>query len=157
MKGTCRSANGGGVPSFMLFLHIAGHPLSASPSILSGSHSVQKGSKRGKSKCFFGGCLVFSRENRRPKTAKFKIYLIFEDCRASGVALSLWRWSCPLGAGVQGAGASGVLRCVFRAFLPAFCPLSCFARGGLLANMALFRILRRFFAGFRVWMYICMG
>lgn len=28
----------------------------------------------------FWGCLVFSRENRRPKTAKFKIYLSFEGC-----------------------------------------------------------------------------
>ena len=28
---------------------------------------------------------------------------------------------------VQGAGASGVLRCVFRPFVPAFCPFAAFA------------------------------
>lgn len=60
----------------------------------------------------FWGCLVFSRENRRLKTAKFKIYLNFEDCKASVVALSLGRWWCPPSAGGQGAAASGVLRCV---------------------------------------------
>ena len=57
---------------------------------------------------------------------------------------------------VQGARASGVLRCVFRPFIPAFCPLACFALGALLANMALFRILRAFLAGFPCWMWVCI-
>ena len=48
--------------------------------------------------------------------------------------------ACPLCAGVQGAGASGGLSwCV-----PCFYPLSRFARGGLLANVPLFAILRAF-------------
>ena len=46
----------------------------------------------------------------------------------------------PTGAGVQGAGASSVMRCVFHAF----CPLPRFAFGALLANMPLFRVLRAF-------------
>ena len=61
------------------------------------------------------------------------------------------------GAGGAGCRASGVLRCVFRPFIPAFCPLSCFALGALLANMALFRVLRGFLEGFMGRMYICMG
>ena len=98
----------------------------------------------------FWGCLVFSRDFGRPKRAKFKIYLIFEDCRASVVALSLGRWWCPLVQAVQGAGASGVQRCVFRPFIPAFCPLSCLAPAALCLNMPLFRILRGFLAWFGV-------
>lgn len=58
---------------------------------------------------------------------------------------------------VQGAGASGVLRGVFRGFLPAFCPLCRFCFGALLANVALFRVLRGFSEGFGVRMYVCMG
>ena len=45
----------------------------------------------------------------------------------------------------------------FRAVFPAFCPLVCFACGALHLNMALFRVLRAFLAGFGVRMYICMG
>ena len=52
------------------------------------------------------------------------------------VALHLVRWWC-----TQGAGASGG---VFRPFLPAFCPLYCFALVGSLANIALFRVFRGF-------------
>lgn len=46
---------------------------------------------------------------------------------------------------------------VFRGVFPAFCPLSRFAFGGLLAKMPLFRILRGFWRGFVVRMYIYMG
>lgn len=46
---------------------------------------------------------------------------------------------------------------VFRPFLPAFCPLSCFACGALHLNMALFRVLRGFLARFGVRMYVCIG
>lgn len=44
----------------------------------------------------FWGRLVFSRENRRPKRAKTKIYFTFVGCRAYVVALHLGRWWCPL-------------------------------------------------------------
>ena len=101
---------------------------------------------------------MFSRENRRPKTAKFKIYLIFEDCRASVVALTLWRWWCPLVAGVPDSGPSGPaigrLWSSGRVF-PAFCPLSRFALVGLLANMPLFRVPRAFLGRFGVFVWVC--
>ena len=80
---------------------------------------------------------MFSREFGRPKTAKFKIYLSFEGAGASVVALSFGRWWCPLVQVVQGAGASGVLRCVFRPFalplsLCRFCfPASAFKYGSI--------------------------
>ena len=45
----------------------------------------------------------------------------------------------------------------FRGVFPAFCPLYCFALGGLLAYMPLFSVLRGFLEGFGVRMYICMG
>ena len=46
---------------------------------------------------------MFSRENRRPKTAKVKIYLSFGGCRAAVVALSLWG-----GGGVHWVQVSGL-------------------------------------------------
>ena len=88
----------------------------------------------------FWGCLVFCRENRRPKRAKFKIYLSFEDCRASVVALSLGRWWCPPVAGGAGVG----LPVVFRGVFPAFWSLCCFVFGALLADMPLFGVFRGF-------------
>ena len=88
---------------------------------------------------------MFSRENRRLKRAKFKIYLSFEDCGASVVALSLGWWSCPLVAGDQ---ASGVLSGCVPSFRPAFCPLCCFCFPASALKYALFRILRAFLAWF---------
>ena len=112
---------GGG--SFMPFLHIAkGLPscLPSSSPVVNfqpiGANFRQKGSKVNIYLLDF----VSPRENRRQQTAKFKIYLSFEGAGASVVALSLGRWWCPLGAGGAGCRASGVLRCVFRPFLPAF-------------------------------------
>lgn len=66
------------------------------------------------------------------------------------LGLSWWRWWCPLGAGGQALGA--VLS--FCGVFPAFRPLSRFALGVLLANMALFRVFRGFLARF-VW--VCVG
>ena len=40
---------------------------------------------------------------------------------------------------------------------PAFCPLPCFALGGMLANMALFAILRGFLGGFMCFVWVCMS
>lgn len=53
-------------------------------------------------------------------------------------------WRVHLWQVVQGFGACPRFRGVFRAFVPAFWLLSCFALVGLLANMPLFRILRGF-------------
>lgn len=100
---------------------------------------------------------MFSRDFGRPKTAKVKIYFSLRACRG-------FRCGSPFGAVVVSTGGrwcrlQGLqVSCgVFRGFLPAFCPLSCFAPDVLGFNMPLFAILRRFLAGFGVWMYICMG
>ena len=83
---------------------------------------------------------MFPREFGRPKTAKFNIYLGFEDC---------WGFRCgsPFGAVVVSIGAGGAgcrgFRWSFGVFRP-FRPLSYFALVGLLANMPLFRIFRGF-------------
>ena len=78
---------------------------------------------------------MFSRDFRRPKRAKFKIYLGFEGAEASVVALSLGRWWCPLGAG--GALLLPLFGCVPSLFsLPL--SLSCFALLLCLSNMLYF-------------------
>ena len=102
MKGTCRSANGGGVPFYMLPFSISKHPF-CPPSFHSLRHQFSTKETQKWQKLYFIWCgLVFSREFGRQETAKFKIYLIFEGCRASVVALSLGRWWCPLVAGGRG-------------------------------------------------------
>ena len=97
---------------------------------------------------------MFSREDRRPKTAKFKIYLSFEGAGVSVVALSLGRWWCPLGAG--GALLLPLFGCV-PSLSPYLCPLSRFPFLLCLSNMPLFSVFRGFLARFGVRMYICMG
>ena len=108
-KHSFRSPGWGGYP-FLYALYIANgalfHPAAPSPFPAPIVANFQQ--NRAKVR-FYLLALVFSRENRRPKTAKFKIYLIFGDCRASVVALSLGRWWCPLGAG--GAGLRGFRTC----------------------------------------------
>lgn len=107
VEGACRSANGGGCPLLHALYISNGFIYSRlfpeSPAL----QKVKKASKQGKKGQkldFIWIALVFPRENRRQQTAKFKIYLSFEDCRASVVALSLGRWSCPLGAGGRAFG-----------------------------------------------------
>ena len=77
-------------------------PLLSSGLSLSRLSSGQKASETGQKLDFLWCALVFSRDFRRPNRAKIKIYLIFEGCRASGAALSLGRWWCPLVAGGRG-------------------------------------------------------
>ena len=60
---------------------------------------------------------------------------------------------CPLGAGVQALCGLPSVRGVF----PSFCPLSRFALGALLANMALFRILKWFLAWFMGFVWVCIA
>ena len=56
-------------------------------------------------------------------------------------------------AGGQALGLAPLLwSCV-----PSFCPLCCFALVASLANMALFRVLRAFPAGFGVLVWVCIG
>ena len=54
-------------------------------------------------------------------------------------------------------GASGVLRCVFRPFVPAFCLLCCIPFPALPFKYALFRILRRFSEGFGAFVWVCVA
>ena len=64
------------------------------------------------------------------------------------------------GAGVPAFEASGpVIGWLWSSggALHAFCPLYCIVLVVSLANMALFRVLRGFLAGFGVRMYVCMG
>ena len=105
---------------------------------------------------------MFSRDFRRPKRAKFKIYLSFEGFVALLSSSFVVAVVVPAGAGVQ------ALRCYFAdvskivlilllfGVFPAFCPLACSSLGALLANMALFRVLRAFLARFGGFVWVCV-
>ena len=87
---------------------------------------------------------MFSRDFGRPKTAKFKIYLSFEDCR--GFRCGSLFWAVVVSPGAGGAGSRG-FRCpavCVPSFCPAFCPFAASAFPYQPSNMALFRILRGF-------------
>ena len=62
--------------------------------------------------------------------------------------LSWWCFIVSTGAGVPASGPEGGWPWFSGGVFPAFCPLYCFACLGLLANMALFRVLRGFLGGF---------
>ena len=123
VKGTCRSANGGGVPFCMLAIYQTGiHSLLLTDS--SGTPQGQKGTESGqkvaKVNNFLGVLGVFSGKSET-KRGKSEIYFGFE---ASVVALHLWRWWCPPSAG--GALLLLLFGCV-PSLSPCLCPLSCFA------------------------------
>lgn len=157
VKGSCRSANRGGVSLPLCPFSIAPASILSLPSSspVVNFQSIGANFQQNRAKVNFSlVCLVFSREFRRPKRAKFKIYLSFEGAGASVVALHLWRWWCPLVAG--GALLLPLFGCV-PSLSPCLLSLSCFACGALHLNMALFRVLRGFLEGFMVQMYVCMG
>lgn len=136
-----RAPNRGGVSLFMLhlsYIWVLPFVLRLSCFLLHrGRFSANQG-KTGQKLDFLWCAFVFSRYFRRPKTAKFKIYLSFECCRGFCVALSLGRWSCPL---VQAFGASGPAESwpwSFCGAFPAFCPLPAFALLQYLLNMPYF-------------------
>ena len=87
------------------------------------------------------------------KKGKSEIYFGFEDCRASVVALHLWRWWCLLGAG--GALLLLLFGCV-PSLCPAFCPLSCFACR-VACEYGFISRFKGVLARFGVQMYVCMG
>ena len=91
--------NRGGCP-FLYALYIANRLSFASASRVlrhsQGQKCIESGQKGSKVNIYLLA-FVFSRDFRRPKRAKFKIYLDFEVAGASVVALSLGRWWCPLG------------------------------------------------------------
>ena len=143
VKGSCRSAIGGGSLFYALSAYSKG--ASVLPALSSlvvnfqsiGANFRQKGSKVN----IYLLAFVFSRDFRRPKRAKFKIYLDFEVAGASVVALSLgWRW-CPLG-GRWCAPAPSLWACSVP--FPCLCPLYCIVLVGLLANTALLVVFSRF-------------
>ena len=152
VKGSCRSANRGG-PSFMPFMHIAKGLPSCLPSfilcpessafILSGCQiSVHLGKhpassslspayhqgKTGQKWINFWGCLVFSRDFGRPKTAKSKhIFEIWCWCVVSCAPLAVVFHRVHWPRGVQAFEDSGpVIGRLWSsgAVFPAFCPLS---------------------------------
>ena len=144
-------AIGGGIPFLYALYMQRGFHSSSTPQ---GQKGIKSGQNRAKVR-FYLLALVFSRENRRPKGAKFKIYFSFGSCWAASVALSLGRWWCPLVHGAGPFGDSGPTRVpalVLWSCVPSLCPcllsLCCFMLVVSLANMALFRILRGFSEGF---------
>lgn len=163
-KHSFRSANRGGCP-FLYALHIAKEVLFPPPFFLPfllhrGKFSAYRGkfsAKMGKSEFFLACFGVFSGKSET-KNGKNKDIFYFRGFR--GAAFILF---CGGGGGVhwvQVVGLSGVCRS-FRGVFPPFCPcfssLCCFACGRLLANMALFAILRGVSAWFGVQVYIYMG
>lgn len=147
VKGTCRSANGGGVPFCMLAIYQTGiHSLllpdsSTTPQGQKGIELGQKGSKW----IIFWCALVFSRDFRRPKRAKVKYIL--------GLGLSWCVSSCPLGAG--GALLLPLFGCV-PSLSPCLCPLSCFACR-VACEYGFISRFKGVLAGFGVRMYACIG
>lgn len=167
VKGTCRSANGGGVPSFMLpFIIAKGLPscLPSSSLVVNfqaiGANFQQNGAKVR----FFLVCLgVFSGKSETKKGKNKNLFCFRGFC---GAAFILF---CGGGGGVhwwqvvglfEASGPAEMPALVLWWCFPAFCPLCCFALGALLAiasKYALFRVFRAFLAWFGVQVYICMG
>lgn len=126
----------------------------------SGNPRGQKGIESWQNRAKPNICLpafVSPREFRRLKTAKTKIYFTFGGCRASRCGSPFGAVVVSTGAGGAGFEASGpVIGWLWSSgvVFPAFCPLSRLALGGLLANMALFRVLRAFLGRFYG---VCVG
>ena len=55
------------------------------------------------------------------------------------------------------SGPACCLALVLWSCVPSFCPLSRFVFGALLANMALFRVLRAFLDGFGRFVWVCVA
>lgn len=167
-KHSFRTPNrGGGVSLFVCSLHSewgsisSGFPSPFPALIVANFQSIganfqQKGAKVR----FYLLALVFHRDFRRPKTAKFKIYFNFEASvvllSSSFVVAVVVSTECRL----RGFRTCWMLAVVLwssgGAFRP-FCPLSRFACGALLANMALFRVLRAFWRGFSCSVWVCVA
>ena len=90
---------------------------------------------------------MFSRENRRQQGAKSKHIFEIKEGRRGVEVVGYLPFGVPTGAGDRGTLAI-LLTLAKMDKIPAFRPLSCFACLGLLANMALFRVLRAFLARF---------
>ena len=89
--------------------------------------------KKGQRLIFIWSVLSYPRKTGDRKEQKPNIFLkcgckVGAGCVSIG-ALFVRLFGVHWAQVVQGAGASGVLRCVFRPFVPAFRPFACFARG----------------------------
>ena len=74
------------------------------------------------------------------------------------VVPALWRVHWLQVVGLFGAsGPAKRLALVLWSCVPSFCPLSRFVFGALLANMALFRVLGAFSAGFMGFVWVCVA
>ena len=100
---------------------------------------------------------VFSRDFQRPKGRNLNIFLKVREkngLKSGRLACLHCVRLCRLSR-VQDLRSACVGPLVVCSV--AFCPLSRFVLVGLPANMALFRILRGFLAGFPCWMYVCIA
>ena len=145
MKDTCRSANRGGVPSFMLPFTIANGIYFVPAFILSGINFHSNGAnfrQKGAKTIFF--LVWFGVSSGFWETKKDKNKDIFGFWGA-GWGLVACLCGCPLGrvAGLQVSCGLHLLSCV-PSFCPAFCPLSCLSSDVPGLNMPLFAILRGF-------------
>ena len=105
---------------------------------------------------------MFSRCFARPKGAKFKIYLIFEDCR--GFRCGSLFGAVVVSTGCRLSGNSCYFADVSKigqdsAGCSAFCLLYRFVFGALPLKCAFIRVLRGFLAGFpcRMWVLYWSG
>ena len=155
VKGTCRSANGGGCP-FLYARYISNRHSFASASRLLHRSTRSKGhrirAKSGKSKHLFSCVCVFSGISETKK-GKSEIYFGFGGCRASVVALF---GAVVVSTGCRWCAPAPSLWVCSVPFVPAFALFPALLAVSL-ANMALFRVLRGFLARFGARMYVCMG
>ena len=152
-KGSCRSPGGGGCPFLYAPWMLPGCS-PASPFLL---HLWQIFNQSGQKLDFICSPWCFLGEFGDNKVQNTNIFLKSKkEDRCGGGRLPAFHRVHRLQV-VQGFEASGVLLGVSPPFLPAFCPLFCFACLGLLANMALFRVLMAFLARFMGFVWVCLA
>ena len=161
VEGTCRSPNGGGGCHLLHTRYISTsiHYLQAlqSPPAL---RKVSNQGKTGQKWIFLWSFLSTPRNFGDNKRQKPNIFLKVGRKTAGDVQTLRLPSSCPLGAGLQdfeGFRTWRRLALVIWSCVPAFCRLYCVSLGALLANMALFRVLRGFLEGFMCFVCVCMG
>ena len=105
---------------------------------------------------FLGVLGVFSgfSETRRGKNKNLFYFRGFRGLLSSSFVVAV---VVSTGAGLQASGPEGGWLWSSGRVFPAFCPACCFVLVVLLANMALFRILRGFLEGFGVVVCVCIA
>ena len=128
------------------------------PSIVANFQTIR--AKQGKNEflfdvlwCFLG---IFG-DNKRQNLNIFLKSRKENRCGGGRLACLL---ACPLvqrWAGFRDSGPAGGWLWPSGGVFPDFRPPSCLVLGALLANMALFRVLRGFSEGFPCWMWVCIA